>query len=202
MCAVLDEIDELINKFSGEQREEVADFYIQQSREKLDGRSVMGRKEIQLLKHVTRYMVKQDREELTDQIINTKVIQARTFILDSLKDDFSEEKEFFSKSSKWAVAIVEDIRQTFDLSKDRDVRLFQIFNDRLCEEIVLIFCSREKFNSSGNQLLLDLLMYGNSFRDVISFDFNSLVDRIRRNFNPGKALKTSEIQEIYAKIQK
>lgn len=201
MCAVLDEIDELINKFSGKQREEVVDFYIQLSRERFDSRSVIGRKEIALLSHITRYMIKHDREELTDQVINTKVMQARTFILDNIKEDFSGEKEFFSKFSRWTVAIVDDIKQIFDLRQDGDVKLFQIFNDRLCEEIVLIFCSREKFNSSGNQLLLDLLLYKNNFKDALSFDFDGLIDKIRKRFNSGKALKANKIQEIYANMQ-
>lgn len=202
MSVVLDEIDELINKFSGEQREEAVDFYVQLSREKLGARNIIGGKEIELLGRMTKYMPKQDRDELVDQVLNTKVVQARTFILDNFKDDFSGEKEFFSKISKWMVAVVDDIRETFDAEQDKDLELLQIFNARLCEEIALIFCSCEKFNSSGNQLLLDLLMYKDNLKNIVSFDFDGLVDRVRRNFNPGKALKMSEAQEIYDEIQK
>lgn len=202
MSVVLDEIDELINKFSGEQREEAVNFYIQLSREKLTNRNAIRKKEIELLRRITKYMLKQDRDELVDQIINTKIVQARTFILDNFKDDFSRDKEFFSKISKWMMGVIEDIRETFCLEEEKDLTLLQTFNSRLCEEMILIFCSCEKFNSSGNQLILDLLMYKNSLKDTISFDFDELIGRVRKNFNPGKALKMDEIQEIYDEIEK
>lgn len=200
----LKEIEKIINKHSGDQRAEIIGFYRKTINDAVENQSHIGSKLVHLVCDVSRYLPSSEKQLIWSKTINTKALQVRTFILNTFKSDFSIEKSHFSSFSEWMVVVIQDINNTFYEANGKypvpiNKELVENFHKKLCEELRLIFCSNEKLNSAGNQLLIDLKKYFESFEgfeDEKSF----LAERVRKNFNIGKAFTREKIDEIFDQI--
>lgn len=201
---MLDEIEKIINKHKGEQRGELIGFYKNIVNETIEDDSMLDKKKIFLVLNVSKYLPENEKQLLISKIVNIKTFQIRTYILNAFDDNFQLEKAHFARVSKWMLCVIEEIKKTFyDYQKSvtLNAELAIRFHEKLCEELRLIFCSSEKFNTSGNQLLIDVLVYFDSFKEAGEFK-NELIERIRRNFNPGKVFSKEKIDEIIKNIDK
>lgn len=189
------EVDAIIEKFTGDDRQALAKYYIEVSREKLEDPVPMKRQKMRLLKSNLRYLPEDDRPKFVGEMLGVKVLQIRALVLDLVSTNYSMEKQYISKPESWMEAIVADVFETFDLPADRS--LFEEYNRQLCDEILGIFCSCEKFNSAGNQLILNVVMYRDRVREHTDYDFDAMISRLTRQFNRGKCLGPAKIGEIY-----
>lgn len=79
------------------------------------------------------------------------------------------------------------------------------FHEKLCAEFSLIFCSScsaKKFNSAGNQLLIDLAAYFENFLKNDEKMKNDFYEKIERNFMPEACFSRKKIQELYNNTKK
>lgn len=198
---MLDEIEKIINKHSGEQRGELIGFYKNIVSDTIESDSVLDKKKIILVLDLLKYIPSSEKQLFVSKVVNIKTFQVRTYILNTFDDDFQLEKEHFSKVSKWMLSVIEEVKNTFYNKKSDplNIDLVTQFHEKFSEEIRLIFCSNERFNTAGNQLLIDVLKYFDSFEEAGNFK-NELVGRIRRNFNPGKVFSNEKLNEIVENI--
>ena len=197
---VLEEIKNTISTFEGTQRAELIDFYYEIVKDKVENCKSIDSKRIDLILSVSNFVTPEERKSLMSKAINIKISQIRTFILENAKENFTAEKTHFSNISKWMQALIQEISNTFNPPRVSEAIAIE-FHTKLIEELSLIFCSYEKFNSAGIQLLLDLNAYHDNFNACIKGKF-SLYDKIKSNFLPGKCLPDAEIKEIYKNIKK
>lgn len=254
----LEDIEEIINSFKDEKRSEIIQYYSGLFQDHVNTKNVITNKEIQVFISICKLEKKLD-SALMEGVLNKKIDQVQTYILNNNKVDVKEKKLHFSKVSKWMKAVVKDIRNTFgydkteaansnfdepkvpeqikdqkenrnadqssdslneaclensklsDFNKDgsktrielctnteEDVNsgLFQSFNKKFCSSIISIFFSSEKFNSSANQLLIDLYYYKDRFSKIKDSNIDKLIDKVSGNFENAKALNEAEILEI------
>ncbi|ELA41877.1 uncharacterized protein VICG_01061 [Vittaforma corneae ATCC 50505] len=201
----LKEIEKIINKHSGEQRAEIINYYKKMVDDAVESQSRIDSKLVRLVVDASRYLPSSERQLILDKTVNTKAFQIRTFILNTLKSDFSTEKSHFSSFSEWMVVAIQEISNTFYEANDKlpapiDKELVENFHKKFCGELRLIFCSNEKFGSAGNQLLIDLKKYFESF-EGFEDEKTFLTDRVRKNFNIGKAFTKEKINEIFGQIE-
>lgn len=84
-----------------------------------------------------------------------------------------------------------------NIYSEEDVILcLDLYNEKLCKEFMDIFCSCDKFNTSGNQLILNFVAYIDKM-SFLNYDFASFMQKIRQNFNENKALELDKIIEYY-----
>lgn len=84
-----------------------------------------------------------------------------------------------------------------DVYNSEDLMLcLNIYNKKLCNEFVNIFCSCDKFNSSGNQLVLNLVAYIDKM-SFLDYDFNALLKKIKSNFKEEKEINIETIIKCY-----
>ncbi|ORD95005.1 hypothetical protein ECANGB1_1663 [Enterospora canceri] len=88
-----------------------------------------------------------------------------------------------------------------DIYSEDDLMLcLNLYNSRLCKEFLDIFCSCDKFNSSGNQLILNLVAYMDKMA-FLDYDFGGFIRRIQTNFMNGKAEPLKQIVSNYKKYK-
>lgn len=291
----LKEIERTINKYNGNQKVEIIDFLKKTISDSIENIPFVNKKLIQLICFSFKYFSNSERELISEKVINTKILQIRTFILNNSKLDLFGEKQHFCNFSEWILTTILEINNTFyfndseydngnnkdrnksDINKkgvsnkDRDKSdkdrnksdkdgdinnkdrnkskidkkdhidtnisnnndkkniidnkddkshisrndnstinisrndkfldsLIQNFHKKLCDEFKLIFCSNEKFNSAGNQLVLDIKKYFDSF-EGFEQEKKSLMEKIVKNFNSNKILSNDKLDEIYNKIK-
>lgn len=196
----LDEISKLINRYEGEQRAELVDYYAQIVNEFLEDEKPINTPKIHLVVEVSKFLLADQRKSLMSKAINIKISQIRSYILEHFQEDFTTEKTHFSSISKWMHVLILEISKTFNPPLVSDEIAIE-FHKKLCEELSLVFCSCEKFNSAGNQLLLDLKAYFDVFQNVIK-DRKLLLEKVSKNFLPNKCLTNERIEELYANIKK
>lgn len=205
----LKEIEKIINKCSGEQRAELVMFYKKSVENKLENATHINGQLIRLVCDVSRYLPSTEKQGILNKLMNIKTLQIRTYILNEFKDDFTTEKQHFASFSKWMIVLIDDISRAFyqenpDNNKRRvalDQKLAEDFHKKVLEEFKLVFCSNEKFNSAGNQLLIDLTRYFDIF-EGFEDEKSYLMERVRKNFNTGKALTKEKIKETVLEIGK
>jgi len=255
----LEDIEEIINSFKDEKRSDIIQYYSGLFQDHVNTKNVITNKEIQVLISICKLEKKLD-SALVEKVLNKKIDQVQTYILNNNKVDVKEKKQHFSKVSKWMKAVVKDVRNTFGYDRAEEVNnnfdelevpeqtkdqkenrnddqspdslneaslenvkvsnlnktdasktrielytnteeeassgLFQSFNKKFCNSIISIFFSSEKFNSSANQLLIDLYYYKDRFSKVKDSNIDKLIDKISGNFENAKALSEAEILEI------
>lgn len=155
-------------------------------------KSPITNKEISLLLLVQKFTSPETFFHIREAVLNLKIKQIETFVLSSSKFDFFKSKKHFSKVSKWMKILVQDLKETFPGKEE--CGLFVLLNSKLCDLLSKIFLSNEKFNSGGNQLLIDLLYYSVFFKDTC--DITSLIEDFRGNFEPTKAMPRSELERV------
>ena len=95
-----------------------------------------------------------------------------------------------------------EAKQFKDVYKTEDVFLcLTVYNRRLCNEIVDIFCSCDKFNSSGNQLILNIITYIDKM-SFIDYNYMKLIKKIKSNFMEGKDVPIEDILQGYKTYKK
>ncbi|OQS55535.1 hypothetical protein EHP00_561 [Ecytonucleospora hepatopenaei] len=119
-----------------------------------------------------------EKINLTDE----KVMHAKEFIIE--KD---EKPEIKSSEIEYKVVKFNDNIDSEDL-----LLCLEIYNKKLCSAFVNIFCSCDKFNSSGNQLLLNLVAYIDKM-SFLNYDFYSFLRKIKMNFLENKSMKMEDI---------
>lgn len=195
MLLQLQEIDEIIGKFPESDRRALIDYFLEQAKLRLEDPTPIRRRKISLLRSCLAYIPSKGHGGFVDSVLNTKILQTRALILDLVCTNYSLEKQYIYKPEKWAELIVQDVRETFDLEEDLD--LFRIYNAKLCSEILGIFCSCEKFNSAGNQLLLNIVMYRDLLGGLAGYDFDAMLAKLLQRFNSNKSLPIERIESIY-----
>lgn len=195
MVIQLQEIDDIISKFTGDDRLALSSYYVEISREKLEDPAPMKRQKICLLKDNLRYLPEKDHAKFVEEILSVKVLQTRALVLDLVCTNYSIEKQYIYKPENWIEAIVSDIFETFDLPADRF--LFEEYNRQLCDEILSIFCSCERFNSAGNQLLLNIVMYKDRVRGYTDYSFDAMLKHLISRFNRNRCMGLTKIGSIY-----
>lgn len=191
----LEEIKNIIDKFKDNDRMELIKHYVNLAKEKLEDPVSIRKKKIALLRDCLQYIPVDDFDAFIDRVLDTKLLQTRALILDLIISNYSLEKHYISKPEKWIDAIFEDMFGTFDLHDDRD--LLEIYNRKLCNEMKDIFCSCQRFNTAGNQLLLNMVAYKDKLSDYTKYDFDGLIRVFEERFNEGKKLPIEEIYRIY-----
>ena len=119
-----------------------------------------------------------DKIKLTDE----KIMQAKEFIVDKNHKSEIKLSEIEYKVDKF--------NDTFD-SEDLLLCL-EIYNKKLCNAFVDIFCSCDKFNSSGNQLVLNLVAYIDKM-SFLNYDYCAFLKKIKMNFLENKSMNIEEI---------
>lgn len=196
------EIEKIINKHNGDQRIELINTYRKEVDNAIESAKAIRSQHIRLICSIMKFLSPSEKQQLISKVVNTKAYQVRTYILNNNNSDFSQEKEHFSSFSGWATALVKETEQTFYESEGGnaiDEEIAEIFQKKILDELKLIFCSSEKFNSEGNQLLLDLKKYMRSFKGA-EREKEALEERVRKNFNFSKVFSTGKIEEVYKKI--
>lgn len=198
MLIQLQEIDKIIERFSDAERAELARHYIVLSRERLHDPMPIGKLKICLLKSNLRYVPPDERVRYCDDVMATKMLQTRALVLDLIEMNYTLEKRCIYRPERWIEAIVADINDTFELSaSEADAQLFEMYNSKLCDEIQAIFCSCERFNSAGNQLLLNIIAYKDRIGEYTRYNFNALIKRLASRFNEGKCMELKKIGAVY-----
>lgn len=198
----LENISKIINEFKNEEKKELISYYVKTGLETIENSKLIKNKQIKLFKHILTYIPEKDIDDIIENIIKIKIKQTRAEILDLVISDYSVERRYISKPEKWIETIVEDIYETFDLKKSTEDylitnKLASIYNEMLCNEIHHIFCSCEKYNTAGNQFLLNMVFYKESLINYVKYDFDSYFKIIIKRFNEGKNMKIEEIYKIY-----
>jgi hypothetical protein len=200
LIMTLEEIKKIISGYEGKQRAELVDFYYKKVKEEIDNSKFIDSKRIQLIQDVSSFVTADERKALITRAIDMKIQQIRSFILENAKENLSETKIHFSNISKWMQIVIKEISITFHPPFVSE-NVAKEFHSKLNEEFSLIFCSCEKFDSAGNQLLLDITAYYDHFSSQIK-EKVSLYEKFRKNFLPDKALTDERIKEIYENIKK
>lgn len=90
------------------------------------------------------------------------------------------------------------LKKEYKLDLDlQTIDILNLYNKKLCEEIILIFCSCEKFNSAGNQLILNIVMYIKTVGKYLDYDYSDFIKKLYSRFNPDKAVPLIKIENIY-----
>lgn len=93
---------------------------------------------------------------------------------------------------------IDEFNEIFNVD---DVQLvINLYNRRLCREFLNIFCSCDKFNSSGNQLVLNMIAYIDKMT-FVKYDFSTFMQKLRSNFNEGKRIELEKLIESYKKFK-
>lgn len=275
MLLQLHEIDEVISRYTGEERDELIKYYLETARERLFDEKPVNRVKMELLKSCMKYIYKKESKgknntkesnikesntntnennnnslsnpinnslsnsinnslsNLIDDVLNIKILQIRTIILEMMSSNYSLDKQYISKPERWFEWVIKDMKETIILDNSTNdtnntnntvsnsaigaisTDIIIKYNKMLCKEIVIIFCSYEKFNSAGNQLILNILAYKDNIvntlknnyinKDVINeveIEIVSLLNKIKSNFNKGKCLEMEKIEKIYKEYKK
>ena len=195
---ILADIVSVINRFSGEERDEITEFYVKEATRQIVDPRPIRKSKIMLMKHISQFT--DDPGALETRILHMKAIQTRALVLDLVTTNYSMEKRHISKPEKWILAILDDINRTF--SEEHDAKLLGRYNEFLCQEIEQIFCSCEKFNTAGNQLLLNMICYRDEMQKRVSYDFGRLLKKLSSHFNDAKRLSLDVIEQVYVEYNK
>lgn len=195
----LDEIGQIIEKFQGSQRGELARFYVETARKRLTDPIPIKRRKIYLLRHILIFSDKKEHAGLIEEALQAKTLQTRALILDLIASNYSLEQRNLYKPEGWLETIIRDVRDTFSFPADQP--LFRHYNSLLCREFEEIFISCQKFNTAGNQLLLNLITYKGAFSKHTPYDFDGLIARFTAQFNPNKRLPLDTLHAIYAEYE-
>ncbi|KAL6120728.1 hypothetical protein NUSPORA_02494 [Nucleospora cyclopteri] len=127
----------------------------------------------------------------------------------SIEDDESISSNATKESDKFEKIILHSINdlnikmiKIDSVYNKEDLQLsLELYNEMLCNEFLDIFLGADKFNSAGNQLLLNLIAYidGMSF---LQYDFEHFYNKVVSNFQEDKVLPKSKILQIYNEYKK
>ncbi len=211
----LEEINKIIDNFHNEERNEIIRYYIKYGNEIIENPETISKKKILLFQDMLKYVNDEEKSDMINRIMELKTIQTRALILDLISSDYSLDRKYFSKPEKWIKVIIEDIYETFSVGNKENLfnafktkqdiineassnyELLNIYIEKLSNEMKDIFCSCEKFNSSGNQLLLNIILYKEALKDHVLYNFDELINSIIKRFNKGKNLELNKIYKIY-----
>lgn len=202
MHLLLEEINEIIQKFEGDNKTKLVGFYVELVKTKLLNEKPFDRTKVLVLKDVLKYLKEDERNPYITEVFKSKVIQMRALVLDLVVVNYSVEKQHIARPERWIELLINDINSCFEIEDNEERGLFKIYNELICDEIILLFCSYEKFNSGGNQLLLNIIAYQNAVEMYTDYDFSKMYDEIKRHFMAGKDLPIKEIRNIYKEYAK
>ncbi|KAI5148942.1 hypothetical protein ENBRE01_0635 [Enteropsectra breve] len=191
------EIEAIIGQFEDDHKKQLIEYYIEKASNKFAEQSPFKKQKMQLLLHTLKYVEKEAANEYIAKMMHHKIVQARTLILDLLNVNYAMEQEYIYKPEKWILSLIADIRDTFNLENYEELKIFKIYNQALCEELIDIFCACERFNTAGNQLILDIYVYKEFTWEIIREDMKNVMHKLIANFNEGKFSGMSKIKELY-----
>lgn len=165
------------------------------------GNVIIERKQIELLFRLKKYVPDTIYLQILEETIKLKIQQAQTYILDNSKIKLDEKKSHFSNVSKYMKILALDFENTYLFGRDEyadlTTSLMKKLLESFCKLFVLIFYSEIKFNSSANQILIDLFYLKSKFEEF--YDFNELINKFKSNFKDGKILDDSYIIRVCSK---
>lgn len=197
MTMYLERIKAILKRFDEKEQEELKAYYIQKAVNILVDERSVNKSKIQLLMDLRELESEENFTTLSNKLMSHKVLQARALVLDLIATDYTKDTKAIYRAEDWVKEIVGDIKESFDLKDERNLRLLKVYNEKMVGEFESIFISENtNYGSAGNQLLVDLTFYARFMEKFVSFSFMPLLTSIKNQIEPSKVLPEKEIDEI------
>ncbi|EQB61616.1 hypothetical protein NAPIS_ORF00810 [Vairimorpha apis BRL 01] len=176
----------ILDKFNKPTKNILKDFFISSSYEIILDEKPINTKKINLLLLIKKFN-NNKYNSIRNEAMHHKAIQTRALILDMVE---LKDLKCIYKPDRWIINIVQD---TSYLPND----LLEIYNKCLINEFKDIFINNfEKYNESGNQLLVNFKYYIKKINEKINFNFDEFYKTIKIQINENKLMKDDEIEKI------
>lgn len=186
MTPLESKIVNILDKFNQPTKKILTDFFISSSHEIILDEKPINTKKINLLNLIKKFDLDK-YNSIKHEVMHHKAIQTRALILDMVE---LKDLKCIYKPDNWIINIIND---TSYLPRD----LLEIYNKCLINEFKDIFINKfEKYNESGNQLLVNFRFYIRKMNEKVNFDFEQFYKTIKSQINENKLIEDNEINKI------
>lgn len=189
MSVYIQKVYEIIDEFDDENKKELCNHYFSVWKHKLESINTVNSlciavlSDLKLMFNKYSFLDEEKFVELEVLTLKRKILEIRAGILDLVDTDYSDNIENVYKPEKWMFEIISELKTYFNFSEEGQIPLLKDFTDIFLEELCLIFLSQNKrFGKSGNQLVLNFLLYKFFVKKVTSYEFSNFFAKFVGSF--------------------